>query len=271
MAKPVLSIYELSRDFWDFAFENKSVKPTHVAIYFFAIEHCNRLGWKHSFGLPTSMVVEAIGVKSYSAYKKHFDELVTWEFFEVKEYSKNQFSSNVIALKKKAKATTKALDKALTKHTSKQVQSTSQSNDSIDIPIYNIPINLSTNIQEAKPDPKKFDLVFPYQSIEFLQAWDILLKTKNWKKKEYSALQASLKKLSHQPERYAIKMVENAIAGEWKGLFELKQHEKNEIDGITEKGNERDRRQADILSLDNATRNLLRDIENGNNAGSNTG
>ena len=42
-----LNVYDLSRNFWDFAFENPSkIKPTHCALYFFAIEHCNRLGWK---------------------------------------------------------------------------------------------------------------------------------------------------------------------------------------------------------------------------------
>lgn len=128
--------YTLSRYFWDFAFENTGkIKPVHVAIYFFAIEHCNRLGWKKNFGLPTSMVLEAITVKSYSVYKKAFDELVEWNFFDVIQYSKNQYSSNIVALKDNCKANTKtptkALDKALIKHGLKQSESTQQSTVSI--------------------------------------------------------------------------------------------------------------------------------------------
>lgn len=124
--------YDLSRSFWNFAFENpEKIKPTHISIYFFAIEHCNRLGWKEKFGFPTSMVLEGIGIKSYSVYKKAFDELVSFGFIEVVEYSKNQFSSNIIALKEYCKANykapTKALDKALIKHASKHLQSTYQS------------------------------------------------------------------------------------------------------------------------------------------------
>ena len=116
--------YTLSRYFWDFAFENTGkIKPIHVAIYFFAMEHCNRLGWKKNFGLPTSMVLEAISVKSYSVYKKAFDDLAEFNLFEVIQYSKNQYSSNIIALKDNCKATTKALDKALQKHGAKQGQS----------------------------------------------------------------------------------------------------------------------------------------------------
>ena len=128
--------YELSRIFWDFAFNNpEKIRPVHAAIYFFAVEHCNRLGWKNKFGLPTSMVLEAVGIKSYSVYKKAFDELVEFNFFEVIQYSKNQYSSNVIALKENSKAKAKALDKAIVKHVSKQTKSTDQSTVSIDKPL----------------------------------------------------------------------------------------------------------------------------------------
>lgn len=120
-----MTSYELSRQFWDYSFSNPDkIKPYHSAIYFFAIEHCNRLGWKKKFGFPTSMVLEATGIKSYSAYKRYFDELANWGFFNVIEYSKNQYSSNIIELSLKVKATTKALDKALQKHSAKQGKST---------------------------------------------------------------------------------------------------------------------------------------------------
>ena len=130
MSEKLLNQYQLSRNFWDFAFENTGrIKPVHIAIYFFAVEHCNRLGWKKKFGLPTAMVLDAINVKSYSVYKKAFDDLVDMNFIEVVEYSKNQYSSNIIALKENNKANNKALDKALIKHASKQCESTLQSTD----------------------------------------------------------------------------------------------------------------------------------------------
>ena len=132
-----MDIFKLYRTFWNWCFENPSkIKPTHIAIYSFAIEHCNRLGWKKEFGFPTTMVMEAIGVRSYSVYKNHLDELVDFGFLEMIEISKNQYSANIIALKENykahGKAHVKALDKALIKHTSKQCQSTCQSIDSID-------------------------------------------------------------------------------------------------------------------------------------------
>lgn len=35
-----MNVFALSRYFWDFSFENTGkIKPIHVSIYFFAIEH----------------------------------------------------------------------------------------------------------------------------------------------------------------------------------------------------------------------------------------
>jgi len=125
--------FELSRAFWDFTFENpEKVTPTHIAIFFFSVEHCNRLGWKDKFGLPTSMVLEAIGVKSYNTFKPCFNDLAEWGFIKVIEYSKNQYSSNIIALSIGVSKNNKALDKALAKHGTKHLQSTVQSTGSID-------------------------------------------------------------------------------------------------------------------------------------------
>lgn len=152
--------YGLSRNFWDFSFENpEKVKPTHIAIYFFAVEHCNRLGWKVKFRLPTTMVLDAIGIKSYSVYKKCFDDLTEWGFFKVLEYSKNQYSANIIALKENDKANYKALDKALIKHTTKQRESI----DSIDKQINNKQITIEVypcfedfwNLYDKKVDKPK--------------------------------------------------------------------------------------------------------------------
>lgn len=125
--------YELSRDWFDYCFENpEHIKPIHTAIYFFAIERCNRMGWKSKFGLPTDMTMEALGIGSYNTYIKAFNKIVEWGFITLIQKSKNQYSSNIIALSKNDKAIDKALDKALTKQTTKQSESTIQSNDSID-------------------------------------------------------------------------------------------------------------------------------------------
>ena len=114
--------YELSRSWFDFCFANpEKITPLHTALYMFAVEHCNRLGWKSKFGLPTEMAKEAIGVKSWHTYIKAFNELVEWNFFTLIERSKNQYSSNIIALSKIDEAHDEAYDKAIAKHISKHV------------------------------------------------------------------------------------------------------------------------------------------------------
>ena len=120
-----MNTYELSRNWFDFSFSNPDkIKPIHSAVYFFAIEHCNRLGWKDKFGFPSQMVMEAIGVKNWRTYSKALNDLVEWGFIQMIEISKNQYSSNIIAIVKNTKAQSKALDKALQKHGTKQSQST---------------------------------------------------------------------------------------------------------------------------------------------------
>ena len=125
--------YELSRIWFDWCFENpEKISPNHSALYFFAIEHCNRLGWRKKFGFPTEMAKDAIGIKSYKTYINTLNDLVEWGFVEMIEKSKNQYSANIIALVNFDKALNKALDKAIKKHVSKQDESTIESIASID-------------------------------------------------------------------------------------------------------------------------------------------
>lgn len=155
-----LNGYQLSRDFFDWSFENpEKITPTHVAMYFFIIEHCNRLGWKEKFGLPTSMVKDAIGIRNFRTYINTLNDLCDWGFLVMIEKSKNQYSSNIIAIVKNAKARAKALDKALQKHRQKH----SKSIDSIN---KQETIEQSTIKQEEIGTNKKF--VPPtLQEIEF--------------------------------------------------------------------------------------------------------
>lgn len=148
-----LNHYTLSRNFWDFAFDNpEKISPNHCAIYYFAIEHCNRLGWKEKFGFPSQMTMDAVGIKKHSTYKRYFDDLVDWGFFELIQQSKNQYSANIIRLTSAIPKNGEALGKAIAKHGAKQTESIGQSNGlgngqskrSINKPLNNEPINLLT-------------------------------------------------------------------------------------------------------------------------------
>lgn len=200
--------YDLSKQYWDFAFENpEKVTPNHAALYFFAIEHCNRLGWKEKFGFPMEMAKDAIGIKNYRTYSKTFNDLVEWGFFIVHQKSKNQYSANVIALAKNTKANTKALSKALQKHSQKQVHGIV----GIIKPITNEPIN-----QELK---------YPFNTELFKETWE---KWKQYRKiehkfshKSYISEQTALNSIGKKSktEQYAIFLIDYAIEHGWKGIF----------------------------------------------------
>lgn len=164
-----MNSYDLSRKWFDWTFENpERINPNHTALYFFIIEHCNRLGWKEKFGLPTTMAKEAIGIRSYNTYINTLNDLVEFGFVKLIEKSKNQYSSNIVALSNFDKAPDKALDKAMIKHTTKQRESIS-----------------SINKQETKeqiyiPEYSEF-LKFAIEQIPNINKDEVKLKYESWK------------------------------------------------------------------------------------------
>lgn len=129
--------YQLTRSWFDFCFANpEKITPSHTAIFVFAIEHCNRLGWKEKFGFPSQMTMDALGIKKHQTYIKYFNDLVDWGFFKLVQKSNNQYSANIISLSIGKAKNGKALDKAFITYAAKQTetngQSTGQSKDSID-------------------------------------------------------------------------------------------------------------------------------------------
>jgi hypothetical protein len=169
-----INVYQLSRNWFDWCFENPElISPNHSALYFFCIEHCNRLGWKEKFGLPTTMAKDAIGIRSYNTYIKTLNELVDFGFIKLIEKSKNQYSSNIIALSNNVKAHNKALDKALIKHVTKQSESTQQSIDSIN--------KQDTSIQETNiPIYKTWREDFSIYLSELNEVYSSLITDKNY-------------------------------------------------------------------------------------------
>lgn len=145
-----MNSYELSRGWFDFSFNNpEMISPNHTAIYFFAIEHCNRLGWKEKFGFPTQMAMDALGIKKHQTYIRYFNDLVNWGFFILVQKSTNQYSANIISINCAMPKNGKALDKAIITHTAKQTEPIGQSNSSIDKQDNNITINKETSVYRS--------------------------------------------------------------------------------------------------------------------------
>jgi len=109
-----MNSYELSRAWFNWCFENpEKINANHTALYFFAIEHCNRLGWKEKFGLPTQITMEAVGIKNWRTYSNTLNDLIEFGFIKLVEKSKNQYSSNIISLIQTGKTKEQSLDNAL--------------------------------------------------------------------------------------------------------------------------------------------------------------
>jgi hypothetical protein len=110
--------YDLSRKWFDFAFEHSEVKCQHTALFMWIIELNNRLGWKEQFGLPTYATMEGLHIGNKRTYLAALDDLCKWGFIEIIKESKNQYSSTLIAIcrSKKATALHTALDTALIQH-----------------------------------------------------------------------------------------------------------------------------------------------------------
>lgn len=216
-----MDYFLLMRTFWDFAFENPDkIKPNHCALYSFMVEHCNRLGWKQKFGLPTTMAKDAIGIRSYNTYIQTLNDLVDFGFVEMLEKSKNQYSSNIVALSKYDKALDKALDKARVKHYTKQSESTIQSISSIDKHITTIPL---TNQQETNTPPafSFYNSLISYGGdVQLVSDWLKVRKNKKLTNTE-TALKSFLKEVDKSSvtiNQVLKKCVENSWGGyksEW--------------------------------------------------------
>ncbi|MFI8377724.1 hypothetical protein [Leeuwenhoekiella sp. NPDC079379] len=128
-------IFAYTRAWFDFAFISNDVKPVHHAIYFYAIQLNNMLGWKETFGFPASQVMEVTGIASYNTYIKAFRELVDWGVIKLIRKSENQYKANLIALSKFDESIDKSLTNSVLNHMPDQERIKVKNSDSIDKPI----------------------------------------------------------------------------------------------------------------------------------------
>ena len=217
-----MNSYDLSRNFWNWAFENpEKISPNHVAIYFFAIEHCNRLGWKEKFGFPSLMTMDAIGIKKHQTYIKYFNDLVEYKFFKLIQKSRNQYSANIISLICAMPKKDKALDKAIIKHAAKQTQSNGQSTGQSKVHIdkqvnqqTNKPINQETMIFLFKDDLFKKSFIEYEKFICRIRKLDYGVSDI-----ELNSMQRLLNSWSGGDVKKAIEIIDVNISGGYKKLY----------------------------------------------------
>lgn len=183
-----------------------------VALYFFIVEVNNRLGWKKEFGITPRECMDALNIGSYNTYKKNFDKLIEYGFIEIVKKSTNQYQSNIIALSKFDKAldepVDKALDKAMTKHLRHSIN--------------NKTINKETN------KPIGYDnFSFEFLDENFQVCFFSWLEYKQQRREKYKT-QKSLELCYNQmvdksgnDPKTAMSMINQSMANNWAGLFEI--------------------------------------------------
>lgn len=156
MARPQKTGYDLSRQWFDFAFEKSECKVQHTALYMWIIELNNRLGWKTQFGLPTNDTMEGLSMTNKNVYLKTLQEIQEWGFIRIVQAAKNQYQACIISLChiKYDTAQHTALDTALiqqrTQHSDSTVYDIASGIDTIDKPR-----NKETKKQGNKDDEKE--------------------------------------------------------------------------------------------------------------------
>ena len=87
------------------------------------------------------------------------------------------------------------------------------------------PIRAEIDAGNVKKKKGPVNLVYPYNTGDFMEAWQLLLKEPKWSNKTNTALQVSLNKIatfSKGNVTDAIEIITNSIAGGYQGVFELK-------------------------------------------------
>ncbi len=87
------------------------------------------------------------------------------------------------------------------------------------------PIRAEIDAGNKKKKKGPVNLVYPYNTGDFMDAWQLLLKEPKWSNKTNTALQVSLNKIatfSKGNVADAIEIITNSIAGGYQGVFELK-------------------------------------------------
>jgi len=87
------------------------------------------------------------------------------------------------------------------------------------------PIRAEIDAGKVKKKKGPVNLVYPFDTPEFMEAWQLLLKEPKWSNKTNTALQVSLNKIatfSKGNVADAIEIITNSIAGGYQGVFELK-------------------------------------------------
>ena len=203
--------YQLTRRWFDFAYDNHGVKSQHTALYCWCVELNNRLQWKESFGLPTDEAREYTGIGNRNTFYAALEDLKKWGFIKEIQTSINQSQSRIISLRlsKNVQADILAEDN--------QSSSTDTSTDTI--------VKQSNN-ETIKQKKQGLDFLKYEELSKLVEKWIGYRKSIKKPFKSQDSLDAfvkHLRQLAGNDCQKAEAIIEQSIANQWQGVFELKQ------------------------------------------------
>ncbi len=231
--------YELTSWWFNFVSENSDkVECKHTALYLYIVEMFNKRNWVETIGLPTDFTMGVLNISSYKTYSNTLNDLIEFGFIKLVEKSKNQHTSNKVALVKNAKASSS--------HIPKQIESNDQSKLSItkllnketiklindNYKLVNLHLRDWINSVEKEDIPaEEKKLEFGSLGNEFVANWKEWVDFRIKLKKKFVDIDAQQKavnqliKLSEGNKLVAVEIINKSIANSWQGLFKLPLHE----------------------------------------------
>lgn len=244
--------YKLTRDWFEWCSENpEKIRPIHSALYLFAVDQCNRFGWKSKFGFPTYFVMDILGIGNWRTYSKALNELVEFGFIEIVRKSPNRHKSTIISIVKNTELSTEL--------STEQEQGNVQSKDSATAAI-DKPINSQTSkqLKTSKPKRKKFN--FKNKLIEYgfkenlVDDWLEVRKTKRATNTE-TAFKLFIKEFEKSGKGMDF-ILESCIEKSWASFKNEYLKSKNQVNYKNEQ-NERDEPRVNGQTITSATKNSV--------------
>ena len=234
--------FEQIKGFYSWVFNNPDkIRPTHISLYLFLLNQNNRSNWVEWFKCPYDLAMQGACIGNNGTYYKCLDDLKAWNLID---YQKgiNNFKAPLVKLfvLYENEQVTVPLSEQLSEQLSVQqtAQQPVQLSAQLPVHIYKlITDNIETinNRQDEflcliknfiNPKSKEIDLSFLQKDfIPIVEKWLLYKKEKKQEYKGQTSINTFCKKLieySNGEPIIAEAIIEQSIANNWAGIFELK-------------------------------------------------
>ena len=234
--------FEQIKGFYSWVFNNPDkIRPTHISLYLFLLNQNNRSNWVEWFKCPYDLAMQGACIGNNGTYYKCLDDLKAWNLID---YQKgiNNFKAPLVKLfvLYENEQVTVPLSEQLSEQLSVQqtAQQPVQLSAQLPVHIYKlITDNMETinNRQDEflcliknfiNPKSKEIDLSFLQKDfIPIVEKWLLYKKEKKQEYKGQTSINTFCKKLIEYSNGDAIiaeAIIEQSIANNWAGIFELK-------------------------------------------------